>query len=47
MMVEEHPFALAVQYHPEELVDSDPAALALFQAFVRACAERMAARAGK
>jgi putative glutamine amidotransferase len=44
MMVEEHPFALAVQYHPEELVDSDPAALALFQAFVRACAERMARR---
>src|SRR5262245_5621769 len=47
MMVEEHPFALAVQYHPEELVDSDPAALALFQAFVRACAKRMAARADR
>ena len=44
MLVENHPFALAVQYHPEELVDSDPAALALFQAFVRACAERMARR---
>ncbi|HEX3270582.1 MAG TPA: gamma-glutamyl-gamma-aminobutyrate hydrolase family protein [Ktedonobacterales bacterium] len=47
MLVEDHPFALAVQYHPEELVDSDPAALALFQAFVRACAERMATRAGR
>lgn len=45
MMVEEHPFALAVQYHPEELVDSDPAALALFEAFVRAAAGRMTARA--
>jgi gamma-glutamyl-gamma-aminobutyrate hydrolase PuuD len=33
-----------VQYHPEELVDSDPAALALFEAFVHACAERMAKR---
>jgi putative glutamine amidotransferase len=47
MMVEEHPFALAVQYHPEELVDSDPAALALFEAFVRACAGRMAKRQGR
>jgi putative glutamine amidotransferase len=44
LMVEEHPFALAVQYHPEELVESDPASLALFEAFVRACAERMARR---
>jgi putative glutamine amidotransferase len=44
MMVAEHPFALAVQYHPEELVESDPAALALFRAFVSACAERMARR---
>jgi putative glutamine amidotransferase len=47
MMVEEHPFALAVQYHPEEMVESDPAARALFEAFVRACAERMASRAGQ
>jgi putative glutamine amidotransferase len=44
MMVEEHPFALAVQYHPEELVDSDPAAQRLFEAFVRACAERLTQR---
>jgi putative glutamine amidotransferase len=44
MLVENHPFALAVQYHPEELVDSDPAALALFEAFVYACAERMGQR---
>ena len=44
MLVEDHPFALAVQYHPEELVDSDPAALALFQAFVHACAERRGRR---
>jgi putative glutamine amidotransferase len=47
MMVEEHPFALAVQYHPEELVDSDPAARALFEAFVRACAHRGTSRAGR
>jgi putative glutamine amidotransferase len=47
MMVEDHPFALAVQYHPEELVDSDPVALALFQEFVRACAERMAQRSSQ
>jgi putative glutamine amidotransferase len=33
-----HPFALAVQYHPEELVASDPGSRALFAAFVAACA---------
>lgn len=34
------PFALAVQYHPEELVASDEASRLLFAAFVHACAER-------
>jgi putative glutamine amidotransferase len=31
---------LAVQWHPEELVDEDPAALRLFQALVEAAAHR-------
>ena len=33
-------FMLAVQWHPEELVDSDPAALRLFEALVAAARER-------
>lgn len=33
-------FLLGVQYHPEELVDRDPAARAIFVAFAKACRER-------
>jgi len=36
------PFALAVQYHPEELYATDEASRRLFAAFVRACAEQRA-----
>ena len=44
--VDGHPFALAVQFHPEEL-EGDPRqpdkpSRALFRAFVQACSERMA-----
>ncbi|RME85619.1 MAG: gamma-glutamyl-gamma-aminobutyrate hydrolase family protein [Caldilineae bacterium] len=35
--IPEHPFALGVQWHPEELI-GDARMLGLFQAFVRACA---------
>jgi putative glutamine amidotransferase len=35
-----HPFAVGVQWHPEELVAGQPAARRLFQAFVRACRTR-------
>jgi putative glutamine amidotransferase len=35
-----HGFMLAVQWHPEELVESDPAALRLFQALVDAARRR-------
>lgn len=31
-----HPFAVSVQWHPENLVDDDPAMLDLFRAFVQA-----------
>lgn len=46
MEVDGHPFALAVQFHPEEL-EGDPEqpdepSRALFRAFVQACRERMA-----
>jgi len=46
MEVDGHPFALAVQFHPEEL-EGDPEqpdepSRALFRAFVQACSERMA-----
>ncbi len=41
MVVSGHPFALAVQFHPEELVFVDPASQRLFDSFVQACAERM------
>lgn len=37
-----YPFALAVQYHPEELYLTDEASRRLFAAFVRACAQRRA-----
>ena len=35
--VPEHPFGLAVQWHPEWLYDSDERMAALFRAFVAAC----------
>jgi putative glutamine amidotransferase len=46
MEIDGHPFALAVQFHPEEL-EGDPEhpdapSRALFRAFVQACGERMA-----
>lgn len=41
MEVEGQPFALAVQFHPEELAPTDEASRRLFEAFVRACRERM------
>lgn len=31
-----HPFAVAIQWHPENLISKDPAMLALFQALVQA-----------
>lgn len=37
-------FALAVQYHPEELEPTDEASRRLFSAFVRACSERATTR---
>jgi putative glutamine amidotransferase len=43
MVIPGHPFALAVQFHPEELTLVDPASQRLFDAFVQACAERMRA----
>lgn len=33
----DHPFALAIQWHPEELAPADPRAQALFDTFVAAC----------
>lgn len=35
--IQDHRFALGVQWHPEEFYDQDPQTLALFQAFVSAC----------
>ncbi|HLI25593.1 MAG TPA: gamma-glutamyl-gamma-aminobutyrate hydrolase family protein [Chloroflexota bacterium] len=37
-----HPFALAVQFHPEELVPAHAPSARLFCAFVAACAQRRA-----
>lgn len=34
-----HPFALGVQWHPEEM-QNEPAMRALFEAFVASCRER-------
>jgi putative glutamine amidotransferase len=46
MEIDGHPFALAVQFHPEELEGDvehpDEPSRALFRAFVEACGERMA-----
>jgi putative glutamine amidotransferase len=41
MEAQGHPFAVAVQYHPEELASDDAASQRLFAAFVQACKERM------
>jgi putative glutamine amidotransferase len=40
-----HPFAMAVQWHPEELAGSDPQAQRLFDALVEAAGATAAARA--
>ena len=37
MELPDQPFALAVQYHPEELAASDPLSRQLFAAFIAAC----------
>jgi putative glutamine amidotransferase len=37
--IPDHPFAVAVQWHPENLISDDPAMLSLFRAFVRAAAQ--------
>jgi putative glutamine amidotransferase len=34
-----HPFAIAVQWHPENLITDDPSMLALFRAFVEAASK--------
>jgi putative glutamine amidotransferase len=34
---DDHPFAVGVQWHPEELADNDPGAQHLFDALVEAC----------
>jgi putative glutamine amidotransferase len=44
--VEGHPFALAVQFHPERMYEHDPAVRHLFEAFVAACQARIAEHAG-
>jgi putative glutamine amidotransferase len=38
----DHPFALAVQFHPERMYEHDPAVRRLFEAFVAACRARQA-----
>lgn len=40
MEVRGHPFALSVQFHPEELAPTDEPSRRLFVAFVRACQKR-------
>src|SRR5204863_8674015 len=40
----EHPWLLAVQFHPENLVASHEPSRRLFEAFVAACAERSSVR---
>jgi gamma-glutamyl-gamma-aminobutyrate hydrolase len=39
MVVAGHPYAVAVQFHPEDLAYTDAASQRLFDAFVHACAE--------
>lgn len=39
--VSEHPFALAVQFHPERMYEHDQAVRRLFEAFVGACRMRI------
>jgi putative glutamine amidotransferase len=43
MELADSPFVLAVQYHPEEMVVSDPGSRRLFSAFVQACARHKGA----
>lgn len=38
--IEDHPFAIGVQWHPEDLIWDDPAMLSLFQGFVEAAGAR-------
>ncbi len=40
-------FIMAVQWHPEDLIDNDPRMLKLFEAFVAAARERMLAKASR
>ncbi len=42
--VEGHPFALAVQWHPEELIENDVRARQLFAALIEACQRRKVKR---
>lgn len=42
-LVESHPFALTVQWHPEDMVDDDAAMLGLFRSFVEAASVRTSA----
>lgn len=44
MELPDYSFALAVQYHPEELEPTDEASRRLFSTFVRACIERATTR---
>jgi putative glutamine amidotransferase len=38
--ISDHPYALGVQWHPEDLAATDPAMLALFQGLTAAAARR-------
>lgn len=42
MVIQGHPYAVAVQFHPEDLAYTDEVSQRLFDAFVRTCAERAA-----
>jgi gamma-glutamyl-gamma-aminobutyrate hydrolase PuuD len=39
--IPQHPFALGVQWHPENLIHDMPQMLALFQGLVNAAAQRL------